>query len=82
MRTIFYSVGGRKFAFAVFCVLLAAVLLACKLMGEANYTMIVLGCVSAYIVGNVAQDVFSSTTTLNRKGIKDEVSDKSSQSIE
>lgn len=78
MKSIFDSVGGRKFAFVIFCVLLCAILLACKLMGEANYTMIVLGCVSSYIAGNVAQDIFSKT----KEGETDGISTQSDKSAE
>lgn len=57
----FDSLGGRKFIFAIFVVLLSAILVVFGFVGESNYTMIVLGSIGAFIGGNVAQKALTQT---------------------
>lgn len=58
---MFETIGGRKFAASVLVIILSALLVIFGMVGETNYTTIVLGVIGIYVSGNVAQKTFSKT---------------------
>lgn len=60
---LFDNVGGRKFAFSVFIVLVNLGLILFHFIGEQNWVTIVLGVIAVYIGGNVAHQYVTKDTT-------------------
>ena len=59
--TMFETMGGRKFVASILVIVLSTLLVIFGMVGETNYTTIVLGVVGIYVGGNVMQKTYSKT---------------------
>lgn len=66
---MFETIGGRKFVASILVIVLSTLLVIFGIVGETNYTTIVLGVIGIYVGGNVAQKTFSKT----KEGETDEI---------
>ena len=70
--TMFDTIGGRKFVASILVIVLSTLLVIFGMVGETNYTTIVLGVIGIYVGGNVAQKTFSKTKEGETDGIPTE----------
>ena len=69
---MFETIGGRKFVASILVIILFTILVVFGMVGETNYTTIVLGVIGIYVGGNVAQKTFSKTKEGESDGISTE----------